>query len=83
VALVEPGLPIDSAPAVSRPSSARMPITSSGAAPSFKPMARSCVASGSRFAAQGRKIFAGTRRGDSGISSESGKAPRVRSHSGA
>ena len=35
--LVVPGLPIDSAPAVSRPSSARMPMTSSGAAPSLQP----------------------------------------------
>ncbi|MCZ7593925.1 MAG: hypothetical protein M5U16_02675 [Hyphomicrobium sp.] len=80
---VLPGLPIDSAPAVSRPSSARMPMTSSGAAPSCRPMALSCVDSGKRFAAQGRNRRGLTRRGDSGIRSDSGKAPRIDSHSGA
>ena len=57
-------------------------MTSSGAAPSCRPMARSCVASGSRFAAHGRNSCGGTRRGDSGILSEMGKAPRAVSHCG-
>ena len=58
-------------------------MTSAGDAPSCNPMALSCVASGSRFAAHGRNRRDGTRRGDSGIKSEIGNVPRIDSHCGA
>ena len=54
---VEPGWPIDSAPAVSRPISLEDGEVSPGSAPSRRPTICSCSASGSRLAAHGAKTL--------------------------
>src|SRR6476619_5463776 len=73
---------MESAPAVSPPIAESRPMTSLRAIPRICPRVRNCSLSGSKFAAQGRKISEAMRSDLNGIVTEIGNAPRKAIQSG-